>query len=505
MPNNTSNSNNTNTSGGNTDTTSSGLSTTSSSSTSCISCDGAAPVCDECISSKAASEAANTSSSENSNLEEDDSSDDSSNSDSKSWKNHCPFCNKDEVLTYDGGSEDEDESNQTSGEPIVCDTEKEGCGATYCPTCGKMLDPGTVEVEDSNEDSDTDTTTKQLEPCDQGLQQVQGGSAQVKDKTFEACIRRICAATDSIFIVENNAAVLFPYTDWMQITLKQQLKTIKAGDIDPNVFEFEYNTEGFYNKVTIGNYSVQYDALVKIYGELEKVVETEIEDEATREYIANALLIQYVREFNNSCKVRVLNNQKYLGGTFNIVQHPFTKQSELYYLQGYSLHTQKNEPLYIDLDFRYGPEGAEELGDYQAFSGASGGQTTSNEEQIWKDGAKITYGKENSTQDPEEAWEMFGGKEDQSTTECYGMSAYLYYRFNNQANIPCRVVGDSGHHVVMLYRNNTWEETRDEYRQYNFDTLFRWRTQQNTTVLLDAPNSPDGTGSDDQDNVGSDE
>ena len=67
------------------------------------------------------------------------------------------------------------------------------------------------------------------------------------------------------------------------------------------------------------------------------------------------------------------------------------------------------------------------------------------------------------------------------------MSAYLYYRFNNQANIPCQVVGDSGHHVVMLDRGNGFVETRDEYRKYNFDYLFKWRNDQNTTVLLPAP------------------
>ena len=73
------------------------------------------------------------------------------------------------------------------------------------------------------------------------------------------------------------------------------------------------------------------------------------------------------------------------------------------------------------------------------------------------------------------------------------MSAYLYYRFNNQANIPCRVVGDTSHHVVMLYKNNQWQETRDEYRA--LEQLFRWKTEQVTTVLLDAPNSPGSTSS----------
>ena len=365
------------------------------------------------------------------------------------------------------------------------------------------------------------------------------GGAQIKDKTFEHCIKRICAATDSVFLVENNAAVLFPYTDWMAFTLRHQINQIKAKDMDPDLFEINYNTDGFYNKVTvvwgadeeqdkvtkdkedeedkkkIGNtttvqktmptggtqLSEQYDPLVDIYGELEKKVTTNFPNEETAHYVMNALLIQYIRDFNNSCRVRAIHNNKYVGGTFYAVENPNTKKSELFYLNSYTIFKEKNQPLVTDLEFKYGPEGAEELLDYQTLSGGSGGGTTTNtgmsatEDQIWKDAAKIKYAHANSTQDPDEAWKMFGGKEDKSSTDCYGMSAYLYYRFNNQANIPCRVVGDSRHHVVMIYKNNAWKETRDEYRNYNFDHDFKWRNEQNTTVLLEAKNPPSGSSS----------
>ena len=365
------------------------------------------------------------------------------------------------------------------------------------------------------------------------------GGAQIKDKTFEHCIKRICAATDSVFLVENNAAVLFPYTDWMAFTLRHQINQIKAKDMDPDLFEIDYNTDGFYNKVTvvwgadeeqdkvtkdkedekdkktIGNtttvqktmptggtqLSEQYDPLVNIYGELEKKVTTNFPNEETAHYVMNALLIQYIRDFNNSCRVRAIHNNKYVGGTFYAVENPNTKKSELFYLNSYTIFKEKNQPLVTDLEFKYGPEGAEELLDYQTLSGGSGGGTTTNtgisatEDQIWKDAAKIKYAHANSTQDPDEAWKMFGGKEDKSSTDCYGMSAYLYYRFNNQANIPCRVVGDSRHHVVMIYKNNAWKETRDEYKNYNFDHNFKWRNEQNTAVLLEAKNPPSGSSS----------
>jgi hypothetical protein len=246
-----------------------------------------------------------------------------------------------------------------------------------------------------------------------------GGSAQIKDKTFEHCIRRICAATDSVFLVENNAAVLFPYVDWMAFTLRHKISQIKAKDMDPDLFEIDYNTDGFYNKVTvvwggeevedvnpnkdkdkdkdkkneqeeeketIGNVttlqkrmptggtqlSEQYDPLVNIYGELEKKVTTNFPNEETAHFVMNALLIQYIRDFNNSCRCRVINNQKIVGGTFYAVENPITNESELFYLNSYTMFKSKDQPLVTDIEFKYGPEGAEELLDYQSFGGGGG-------------------------------------------------------------------------------------------------------------------------------------
>lgn len=244
-----------------------------------------------------------------------------------------------------------------------------------------------------------------------------GGGAQIKDKTFEQCIRRICAATDSVFLVENNVAVLFPYVDWLAFTLREKIQTITPKEIDPDVFMMEYQTQGTYNKVTVawGGTSLperfpdnelmhkkyleaqktktetttkrqnttrkmstdtdgtnllseQYDSLVEKYGELEKRVETPVEDLETAQFLSNALLIQYVRDFNNACQCRSLANRKYIGGTFYVVTNPFTYEQEMFYLNGYTIRTQKDEPIYFDLDFRYGPENAEDLLDLQTLS-----------------------------------------------------------------------------------------------------------------------------------------
>ena len=405
-----------------------------------------------------------------------------------------------------------------------------------------------------------------------------GGGAQIKDKTFEKCIRRICAATDSIFLVENNAAVLFPYTDWMAFTLRQKINTIGTDEIDPNIFTVEYGNEGFYNKVSIAwggeelperfpkddegnklantnnatNYTMQdilknmsltkfvdntttettnnivnkknkttqeitsdedgnmmlseqYDSLVKKYGEMEKRVESAAPDFETAQYIVNALLIQYIRDFNNSCKCRALNVRRYVGGTFYAVKNPFDESSEIYYLNSYNVRTQKDAPMYHDLDFKYGPEGAEEILDYQTLSGgaASGGTTTSSgsatEEAIWQDAAKCKWAQDQpdcSTNDPDTAkkhYDEYTAKGEEVHFDCFGMSAYLYGRFNNEAKIPCQVVGDNNHKVVMLDRGSGFVSTADEYRKYKLDYLFKWRENQNTTVLLPAPGSSGST------------
>ena len=420
-----------------------------------------------------------------------------------------------------------------------------------------------------------------------------GGGAQIKDKTFEKCIRRICAATDSVFLVENNAAVLFPYTDWMAFTLRQKINTIKTNEIDPNIFSIEYGNDGFYNKVSIAwggatlperfetktfkedkdktenendttrekrnekistaytaqdilnnmrltNFkytgqsdnestttttkkdkttqtvsvngdgttmlSEQYDSLVEKYGEMEKRVESAAPDFETAQYIVNALLIQYIRDFNNTCKCRALNVRKYIGGTFYAVQNPFDKASELYYLNSYTIRTQKDAPMYHDLEFKYGPEGAEEILDYQTLSGgaASGGTASTSsgsasEEAIWKDAAKCKWAQDQpdcSTNDPDTAkkhYDDYTAKGEEVHFDCFGMSAYLYGRFNNEAKIPCQVVGDNSHKVVMLDRGNGFVSTADDYRKYNLDYLFKWRENQNTTVLLPAPGSNGST------------
>ena len=320
--------------------------------------------------------------------------------------------------------------------------------------------------------------------------------------------------------------------------------------MDPDLFEIDYNTDGFYNKVTVvwgadeedqekvdenktkeedkekkGNVttvqktmptggtqiSEQYDPLVEIYGELEKKVTTNFPNEETAHFVMNALLIQYIRDFNNSCRTRVINNQKLLGGTFYAVENPDTKKSEMFYLNSYTMFKEKKQPLVTDIEFKYGPEGAEELLDYQSYGGGGGGvaqgvQATGSatEEQIWKGTQKACHQwtceelrvEESDTNDPKVAEDYYNkmvqaGKKFCLT--CYGMSAWLYYQFNNKAGIPCRIIGNDDHHVVELFKNNAWYKPTKEYSKY-CEEGYRYNDfcRGNAPVILDAPNAPAG-------------
>ena len=246
-----------------------------------------------------------------------------------------------------------------------------------------------------------------------------------------------------------------------------------------------------------------------MYGELEKRVESPVPDLETAQYLVNALLIQYVRDFNNACQCRSLANRKYLGGTFYTVTNPFTYKKETLYLNGYTIRTQKDAPIYFDLDFRYGPESAEELLDYQFYSGGGGsvnnttGNSSTTEAQIWEHASKFCHytscgelrEAESDTNDPQVAEEYVKKKEAANTPKiclsCYGMSAWLYYQFNYKANIPCHVIFTAGHKVVELYKDNKWYKPIEEYRQIDRGLRYDEAQKADTVpVSLEAPGGP---------------
>lgn len=331
-----------------------------------------------------------------------------------------------------------------------------------------------------------------------------GGGMQIKDATFEDCIRRICAATDSIFVVENNAAVLFPYNDWMAFTLQKDMETIGKDNIDPDVFEIQYNNSGMYNKVTAtwgkttdksqessttsktkgkfttkeknntdgtGELSKQYDSLVKQFGELEKKVDIKATDRNTVEYIVNALLIQYIREFNSSYHVRSLNRTKYIGGTFYAVKNLHNNNTDILYLNGYTILTRENEPLFTDLDFKYGPERVENIEDYQKYTGKGGGTNTgagvnsSDLIGIGNELAKYSYcGKAHD----------YETMKQQGCGDCHAMSDALYTELSAKGytvKIVQYVSSYSNTHQSVMYKENgQWKDF--PYRDTKLDQMF---------------------------------
>ena len=70
----------------------------------------------------------------------------------------------------------------------------------------------------------------------------------------------------------------------------------------------------------------------------------------------------------------------------------------MFYLNSYTIFKEKDQPLVTDLEFKYGPEGAEELLDYQTLTGGSANTTTTTtgtgsatEEEIWKGTQKACH------------------------------------------------------------------------------------------------------------------
>ena len=188
-------------------------------------------------------------------------------------------------------------------------------------------------------------------------------SSQIKDKTFEDCIRRICAATDSVFIVQGNAAFMFPYTDWMSLTARDNLPTIDKNDMDINEFETKTNNQGFYNKIVVkydgGKKTVQNDEYVGLFGEIKKEIEQEDIDDDTAEFKANTMLAQCVRAYQNEMKIKMMQKNKMIPGSFVHFKNPLTNKSAVCYIRGITTRTDKKYGAYLNVTLTYGPDSAE--------------------------------------------------------------------------------------------------------------------------------------------------
>jgi len=118
------------------------------------------------------------------------------------------------------------------------------------------------------------------------------------------------------------------------------------------------------------------------------------------------------------------------------------------------------------------------------------------ESQIWEDASKIAYGYGCSEHDPKTAFDTLskGG----ISADCYGMTAYLYYRFNFQAGILARDVktwgsGHSGtHHFIQLYQGGKWVTPKDGYKKLSGNFGISANTNENGTCIARAEPSKKG-------------
>jgi hypothetical protein len=194
-------------------------------------------------------------------------------------------------------------------------------------------------------------------------------------------------------------------------------------------------------------------------------------------------LAQYVRNYNNKTRIRILPRFKLLGGNFYVVQNPLTETNEFYFLQGYTMRTHKKDPMYVDLQLGFGPETPDDIEEPNGGSGTGGTTSGGTKDQICQTLAQqIRYSFDYSCDWSDAACVLQEGK-----TDCFGMSNLLYTQLT-AAGIQARIIeynssyAPSGRHrSVQTYENGAWTDI--DYRGYGFDTNFvNMKTKTGCTV-----------------------
>lgn len=117
--------------------------------------------------------------------------------------------------------------------------------------------------------------------------------------------------------------------------------------------------------------------------------------------------------------------------------------------------------------------------------------TSSTEDAVWSDASKVVYDGNNccSSHDPQTAFEAITKG---AGADCYGMTAYLYYRFNFQLGILARDVktwgsGRSGtHHFIQIFKGGKWITPKDEYKKLSGNFGISGSTNENGTCIARA-------------------
>lgn len=122
---------------------------------------------------------------------------------------------------------------------------------------------------------------------------------------------------------------------------------------------------------------------------------------------------------------------------------------------------------------------------------------TDSERNIWADASKVSYksfAENGSSHDPYIAYKYI---KENKNADCYGMTAYLYYRFNFEEYIPARDIvyhsnsSKSGtHHTIQLYIHNKWINPYYGYKHLNYNfSVGQSAIENNYTVYRNPPDS----------------
>lgn len=342
-----------------------------------------------------------------------------------SYQNYCPQCKKSGTLIVHTASGNSGEA--TSDSEISC-RGSGGCGADYCINCG-----GDKGGSDTCNDP-----AKKLTPAggSTGSTSSTGGGevVDIEDKSFYGLISQICSSTDSIFIIANNIAYLITFKELFGLEDEYEKKNPKVKIVENDSFQEQHSNQGYYNAVEVksedGKVRLQYDSLVNLYGKIEKKYDLQkLEEEAeannatttnssnttgttsnTTQTITNpnvvqtqssstnkkkddkdddedsddinlnakamALLSALVRDYGNKYRARVLYDPHISQGSFIKFTNPNTKKEERFFVQGYTVHYNKNNVLMQDINFKFGPDTPEAPTTATTSGGGSSGGIT---------------------------------------------------------------------------------------------------------------------------------
>lgn len=323
------------------------------------------------------------------------------------WKNYCPDCKKSGALIMhpSSGGPDYEVSCRGTG----------GCGADFCPKCGRDLKPQAVYLTKagSSTTSTTSTSTTSTSTNSTGTDDATSGSTTVD-------------TTSADDIEKEKELAMTAMTESVRDLLTFKIKF-------PGAFKNLHTNSFIWTELPT-------DFVLSGMSETARAMEGQY----TR-YAGYKLNRWYVEGVTVSCSDGELVTE--------LTLNPFAS--------AYSTYTQIKKDAINALNDAL--NGGDDSG------GSVNSDGSMNEQQIWNWAKTVAYNHGNSSHDPKTAYTALNGG---TGGDCYSLTAALYYLFNFKAGIKAQDVcnkgsGTSGsHHWIQIWKNGAWYDPVSEYRQY---------------------------------------